>query len=50
MAKDPVCGMDVDESKASLTSGHNGQTFYFCSSYCKKTFDSDPDRYAHTKK
>ncbi len=37
MAKDPICGMDVEEGKAiKLEVG--GQPFYFCSEYCKKTF------------
>ncbi len=37
MHKDPICGMDVQEEKAiKLESG--GQSFYFCSEYCKKTF------------
>ncbi|MDG6938508.1 MAG: YHS domain-containing protein, partial [Nitrososphaerota archaeon] len=30
MAKDPVCGMTVDESKAQLKSEHEGRVFYFC--------------------
>ena len=47
MARDPICGMMVNESSAKFTSEHEGMTFYFCSSSCKKTFDSDPHRYAH---
>lgn len=47
MAKDPICGMDVNESKAQFMSQHNGKTFYFCSKDCKTTFDKDPHRYAH---
>ena len=30
MAKDPVCGMDVDEQKAVATSEYKGKTYYFC--------------------
>jgi hypothetical protein len=30
MAKDPVCGMQVDEKKAAATSVHKGTTYYFC--------------------
>ncbi|HEY1267049.1 MAG TPA: YHS domain-containing protein, partial [Candidatus Binatia bacterium] len=30
MAKDPVCGMNVEESKAAATSSYKGQTYYFC--------------------
>lgn len=50
MAKDPVCGMQVDQEKArskGLTSEHEGQTFYFCSTECKQQFDQDPHRYGH---
>ncbi len=45
MAKDPVCGMNVDESKAAATSSYNGQTYYFCARVCKESFDKDPDKY-----
>jgi len=46
---DPVCGMDVDHLKAR-TAGtvitYRGQTFYFCSDDCKKTFEANPQKYA----
>jgi YHS domain-containing protein len=47
MAKDPVCGMDVDE-KTALKSEHKGQTYYFCSPGCKRSFDKEPDKYVGT--
>ena len=46
MAKDPVCGMMVDEKKAKFTSDFNGKTFYFCNASCKATFDKEPAKYA----
>ncbi len=46
MAKDPVCGMNVDEKKATMKSQHQGKTFYFCSIHCKTTFDQKPAQYA----
>ncbi len=46
MAKDPICGMMVDEKKAKLKSDYNGKTFYFCAPSCKATFDKDPAKYA----
>lgn len=46
MAKDPVCGMTVDEKKAAATSVYQGKTFYFCAVACKKTFDNAPEKYA----
>lgn len=46
MAKDPVCGMDVDEKKAVATAVHKGKTYYFCSAGCKATFEKTPEKYA----
>ena len=46
MAKDPVCGMDVDEAKAAATSTYKGRTYYFCATGCKKEFDQSPEKYA----
>lgn len=45
MAKDPVCGMDVDPKNTKLTSTYQGQTYYFCSPGCKKSFDKEPQKY-----
>lgn len=45
MAKDPVCGMDVDEKTTTLKSEYKGQTYYFCSPGCKRSFDKDPEKY-----
>lgn len=47
MAKDPVCGMTVDEKTSKLKSEHDGITFYFCSPQCKATFDGNPHKYGH---
>jgi YHS domain-containing protein len=47
MAKDPVCGMDVNPEVATaqgLSSEHDGQTLYFCGKGCKLDFDEDPGR------
>ena len=46
MAKDPVCGMMVDEKTAKLKSEYEGKTFYFCNASCKTTFDKNPAKYA----
>ena len=45
MTKDPVCGMQVDESRAGATSQYRDQTFYFCSAACKAAFDRHPEKY-----
>lgn len=44
-AKDPVCGMEIDPPTAAGKSEYNGQTYYFCSGGCKKSFDKDPEKY-----
>lgn len=46
MVKDPVCGMQIEESDAVGSSEHEGRTYYFCSQDCKDEFDSDPSAYA----
>ncbi|MBI4153885.1 heavy metal translocating P-type ATPase [Candidatus Woesearchaeota archaeon] len=38
MAKDPVCGMYVDETKTTLKAEVRGRMYYFCSSNCLHTF------------
>ncbi len=45
MAKDPVCGMNVDEKKAAATASYGGQTYYFCAVPCKQVFEKDPAKY-----
>lgn len=39
MAKDPICGMMVDKTKA-LSRERGGRRYYFCSDTCLRTFDS----------
>ena len=41
----PVCGMDVDVATAPK-SVFKGKTYYFCSDDDKKTFDTDPQKFA----
>ena len=43
--KDPVCDMDVTPETAAGMSEYNGQTYYFCSLGCKKSFDKEPEKY-----
>ena len=49
MAIDPICGMTVDEASA-LRAERDGQTFYFCSEHCRKTFLSTPATAKHEEK
>jgi Cu+-exporting ATPase len=50
MAKDPVCGMAVDEKKAAATAVHQGKTYYFCAVACKEKFMKNPQQYLGGKK
>ena len=45
MAKDPVCGMEVDEKKSAAKSQHMGKTYFFCAPGSKKAFDTNPGKY-----
>jgi len=45
-AKDPICGMLVDVSKAKHKSEFRGNAFYFCCAGCKQKFDKQPEQYA----
>ncbi len=49
MAKDPVCGMQVDEKTAAGKSTYGGQTYYFCNPMCKQKFDKNPQQYIGKK-
>ena len=49
MAKDPVCGMKVQEKNAADTAGHWGVTYYFCRPDCKTLFDKHPLKYIPRK-
>ena len=49
VTKDPVCGLNVDESKAKAAgfpSTFKDQTYYFCSEGCKQHFEKSPGRFA----
>jgi YHS domain-containing protein len=50
MAKDPVCGMDVDEKTAPAKSEYKGKTYYFCAPGCKREFDKAPENFVGEKK
>ncbi|MBS9478691.1 heavy metal translocating P-type ATPase [Ancylobacter sp. VKM B-3255] len=45
MAKDPVCGMDVDPHTAQHRAEHGGRTYYFCCNGCRTKFMADPGKY-----
>ena len=43
MVTDPVCKMQIDESKAAGKSEYQGKTYYFCAMGCKTKFDQIGD-------
>ncbi|MFC2001887.1 heavy metal translocating P-type ATPase [Chloroflexota bacterium] len=45
MVIDPVCKMEIEESKAAATTDYNGKKYYFCAIGCKKAFDENPEKY-----
>ncbi len=42
---DPVCGMEVDPSRAAARVEHGGKTYYFCAPHCARKFEANPDKY-----
>lgn len=46
MVRDPVCGMEVDQSRAAAVLDYKGQKFYFCALSCYDAFEENPGKYA----
>lgn len=44
-AKDPVCGMMVEEADAPAQAEHSGTMYYFCSQDCAEEFTENPEDY-----
>src|SRR5215831_18923713 len=42
---DPICGMEVEPSKAAGNQVYNGQTYFFCSHHCLAKFKGDPEKF-----
>jgi YHS domain-containing protein len=45
MAKDLVCGMEVDENNPPAKTEYKGKEYYFCTPLCKVQFESSPEKY-----
>jgi YHS domain-containing protein len=45
IAKDPVCGMDVDTETSQLSTEYQGTTYWFCGKGCLLEFKDDPEKY-----
>ena len=45
IARDPVCGMEVDPAASKHRFDYRGETFHFCSAGCRTKFAADPKTY-----
>jgi YHS domain-containing protein len=45
MARDPVCGMSVEEVSGTSQTQFEGKKYYFCSDECKNEFEAERDGY-----
>ncbi len=43
--RDPVCGMEVEPSKAKHKYTHGQETYFFCCGGCLEKFKADPEKY-----
>src|SRR5437763_15813962 len=50
MAKDPICGMYVEEGKQALQTTRYGTTYYFCSESCLAQFQAPEKTLARLKR
>jgi P-type Cu+ transporter len=46
MAKDVVCGREIDGQKAAVRREYRDRTYYFCSLNCLRRFEAEPEHYA----
>lgn len=45
VVKDPVCGMVFVKEDAAGKTEYKNETYYFCAPSCKKSFESNPEKY-----
>ncbi len=45
MSTDPVCGMEIYETKAAATAFYKGTAYHFCSKKCLGVFEENPATY-----
>jgi len=45
MARDPVCGMNVEPKTAAAEFIHGGEHYYFCAVNCRDKFAGNPEKY-----
>ena len=46
VARDPVCGAEIDTDYAFGPSDFEGIEYYFCGVACLEEFENDPELYA----
>jgi YHS domain-containing protein len=46
MARDPVCGMEIETARALHSAQYGSNTFYFCSNDCYRKFRERPEGFA----
>jgi Cu+-exporting ATPase len=49
LAKDPVCGINVNPSTSRYHAAHGGKTYHFCCAGCLQKFTADPQKYVQAK-
>jgi Cu+-exporting ATPase len=47
---DPVCGMQVDETRAAASAVRGTETYYFCSTGCLSKFQAEPDAFTASRR
>lgn len=47
LVQDPMCGMVLELTQATLLTRYDGRTWYFCSIGCKQVFDANPAHHTH---
>ena len=45
MARDPVCGVEVDPARTHIRAEYEGEQYAFCCEPCRQEFLRHPDRY-----
>ena len=45
MDRDPVCGMEVEDTPDTSRAVHEGRTYVFCSDSCRERFEESPGEF-----
>ena len=45
MTRDPLCGMEIQEGKATAKAVYRGKTYHFCAVACREQFVKAPAQY-----